>query len=135
MDIKRRRESDVRLTPCLQSLLRHTTVRARMISRRSPLTPPADVNLAHLRDLWRLQAGRCALSGIPMTHTTRPQDPHGRNVSLDRIASALNYTRGNVQLVCQDLNRMKHSLGEGDFEDYCAAVVLRRQSRRRRMSI
>ena len=69
-----------------------------------------------------------------MTHTGRPDDPHGRNVSLDRIDSRINYSVGNVQLVCQDLNRMKHSLSEEAFAEYCRAVVQHKRPRARRAS-
>ena len=105
-----------------------------MIAQRNPDAPPADVTIAHLETLWRSQGGTCALSGVPMTHTGRPHDPHGRNVSLDRIDSRINYSVGNVQLVCQDLNRMKHSLSEEAFAEYCQAVVQHKRPRARRAS-
>lgn len=66
-------------------------------------------------NLWHKQQGRCAVSGVVLTHH---KDGSGRkdfNASLDRISSEHGYTVDNVQLVCYRANLMKHNLSEDMF--------------------
>lgn len=58
--------------------------------------------------LWDEQNGKCAITGIQMTH--RKRDP--RAVSIDRIDSDKGYTGDNVQLICVFAN-----LGKRDFNN------------------
>lgn len=60
--------------------------------------------------LWDNQNGKCALSGVQMTHH---RDGSGRkefNASLDRIEPKGTYSKSNVQLVCYRVNIMRHIL-------------------------
>ncbi len=65
-------------------------------------------------DLWRLwesQGGKCALSWMPMTHIFHDLCA----VSIDRIDSSLGYVPGNIQLVCQWVNRAKNNHSNREF--------------------
>lgn len=69
--------------------------------------------------LWHEQGGRCAISGVIMTHQRDGAYGDGRkrdfNASIDRITASGPYTRKNVQLVANRVNTMKHTLGDDMF--------------------
>ena len=69
----------------------------------------------HLEDLWRKQAGRCALSGIIMTHHRDGLGTKDFNASIDRINGAIGYTNNNVQLACLRANLMRSTLSGTEF--------------------
>jgi hypothetical protein len=70
-------------------------------------------------DLWEMQGGKCALSGMLMTHqrdgTYGDRKKKEFNASIDRINPQGPYVRENVQLVAARVNTMKHTLGEDMF--------------------
>ena len=114
----------------MHKILGHTAVRARQIAERcGEGDAPCDVDIDHLLLLWRVQGGRCALSGRPMTHTLRAGDDRRWNVSLDRIDSSKVYARANCQLVCVAVNRAKHDLPENEFLEMCRQVVQHNSAR------
>jgi hypothetical protein len=70
-------------------------------------------------DMWEMQGGKCALSGMLMTHqrdgTYGDRKKKEFNASIDRINPNGPYVRENVQLVAARVNTMKHTLGEDMF--------------------
>ena len=59
------------------------------------------------------QSGRCALSGLRMTHEAHAD---GRfNVSIDRVDPGGPYNPENVRLVCKWCNSMKSNFSDSDF--------------------
>ena len=70
-------------------------------------------------DLWEMQDGKCALSGVLMTHqrdgTYGDRKKKEFNASIDRINPQGPYVRENVQLLAARVNTMKHTLGEEMF--------------------
>ena len=72
-----------------------------------------------LHQTWETQRGRCALSGVLMTHhrdgALGDGKPKDFNSSIDRINPQGPYSRENVQLVAARVNTMKHTLGEEMF--------------------
>jgi hypothetical protein len=70
-------------------------------------------------DMWEMQGGKCALSGMLMTHqrdgTYGDRKKKEFNASIDRINPQGPYVRENVQLVAARVNTMKHTLGEDMF--------------------
>ncbi len=97
----------------LNNLLQH----CKSAVKRGARTTEHDMRLEldDLVQLWVKQEGKCALSGVFLTHH---KDGSGRkdcNASIDRIANSKSYSKENVQLVCYRVNIMKHSLGEGEF--------------------
>ena len=69
--------------------------------------------------MWEMQDGKCALSGMLMTHqrdgTYGDRKQKDFNASIDRINPQGPYVRENVQLVAARVNTMKHTLGEEMF--------------------
>lgn len=45
------------------------------------------------------------------------------NISIDRINSSLGYVRGNVQFVCDVVNRMKQDLSQVELVLWCRRVL------------
>ena len=88
-----------------------------------------DAGVKYLMELWDKQRGLCAITGVPMTWgATEKSDMQtgkglGRTVSIDRINNAQTYRRGNIQLVCAQVNYMRSSLSVEDFVAWCAMVV------------
>ena len=80
------------------------------------------LDLVYLLDLYSKQHGLCALSGVEMTYIAGS----GRvntNISIDRIDSAVGYVRGNVQFVCDIVNRMKQDLPQAELFIWCSRVL------------
>jgi ribosomal protein S27AE len=69
----------------------------------------------HVVGLWHRQGGRCALSGVIMTHHKDGSGTKDFNASIDRINPEIGYHDGNVQLVAYRVNIMKHTLREDEL--------------------
>ena len=81
-----------------------------------------DIDLVYLLRVYEQQQGRCAISGVHMTYLAGS----GRvftNISIDRIDSSVGYVRGNVQFVCDVVNRMKQDLPQNEFVVWCRRVL------------
>jgi hypothetical protein len=81
-----------------------------------------DLDVLYVLDVYQKQNGRCALSGVEMTYNAGS----GRvntNISIDRIDSSVGYVRGNVQFVCDIVNRMKQDMSEVELLVWCARIL------------
>ena len=78
-----------------------------------------DLSADEVIELWEAQGGRCALSGVLMTHqrdgSYGDKKKKEFNASIDRINPSGPYTRDNVQLVANRINTMKHTLSQDMF--------------------
>lgn len=79
-------------------------------------------------DLYHQQDGRCAITGVRMTHIASTdglrsfsRNPH--NISIDRKRGTKPYVLDNIQLVCKRINLMKHTMSEGEFKLWCKRVI------------
>ena len=68
-----------------------------------------------LIDLWIAQEGRCALSGVVLTHHRDGSGKKDFNGSIDRINNLKGYHITNVQMVAYRVNIMKNTLPEDLF--------------------
>jgi len=68
-----------------------------------------------LIDIWEAQAGKCAISGVNMTHHIDGGGHKEFNASIDRINADQGYTPQNVQLVAYRINIMRHTLSMDMF--------------------
>lgn len=77
-----------------------------------------------LMDLYILQKGLCSLTGWFMTLDAPAMCNQIREaISIDRIDSRTGYIRGNVQLVCWQVNIAKHDLTSECFMNLCKSVI------------
>lgn len=63
-----------------------------------------DLDVKYLAELLVAQEGRCAISGMKMTHVAGDLCA----CSIDRLDLSMGHVKGNVQLVCLWVNRAKH---------------------------
>jgi hypothetical protein len=115
--LKTRNGSHPKLSPSFQSVVKQMVngLRAGAAARGIVFAIDED----DVCDIWLQQDGRCALTGIEMTCGKRDK----AKLSVDRIDSAANYTRDNVQLVCAAINVMKNDMPQNVFQAWCRAVV------------
>jgi hypothetical protein len=71
---------------------------------------PFDLDLDFLSNLWQHQNGRCAITGVEMTHIR--QDLCG--VRIDAIDTDKGFIKGNTQLICDGIKRMKRDMNNKD---------------------
>lgn len=90
--------------------------------RAKQLQVPFDLTIDFLKELWSLQSGCCAISGIPFEPGGFGKR-HPFSPSLDRKDSDLGYTKENVQWVANIVNYGKNEWGEDAFLKMCSAVV------------
>lgn len=100
----------------IRNLHHHIVKRSNRLNKSNRV----DVNISyeHLLSIYHSQQGKCALSGLPMSHQFK--DP--RSISVDRIDSTNGYVVGNVQLVCKAFNLMKNNMTQDEtkriLDDY-----------------
>ena len=73
------------------------------------------INEQDLIDLWIAQNGRCALSGVVLTHHRDGSGKKDFNGSIDRTNNLKGYHKTNVQMVAYRVNIMKNTLPEDLF--------------------
>ena len=82
-----------------------------------------DLTLEDLMDLWHTQQGKCAKTGITMTHL-KGAGRIDTNVSVDRIDNNIKeYNKDNIQHVCYRYNMMKHNQDEKNLKMWCNAIL------------
>ena len=82
------------------------------------------LSLEYILDLYNLQNGKCALSGVELTFIkVNDGIKIHTNLSIDRIDSNLGYQIGNIQLVCAIVNIMKSTLSSSEFIWWCKRVT------------
>jgi len=84
-----------------------------------------DISIEFVDKLFKLQNGKCALSGLdiflPTSDEARILGNH--TASLDRIDPTLGYLENNVQFVHKWVNFMKQNLQQEEFLFLCSKVV------------
>jgi len=100
-----------------ETYLKNLLVHARSAAKRGTRTTDHEFFITNedLYRLWEKQEGKCALSGVFLTHHKDGSGVRDCNASIDRISNSKSYSKDNVQLVCYRVNLMKHTLSEGDF--------------------
>lgn len=81
-----------------------------------------ELSLDFLKELWQKQQGKCAITGLQMTHIIL-QGRLKTNLSIDRIDSNKGYTIDNTQLVCVAINIMKSTLTMNELK-YFSNLIL-----------
>lgn len=103
-----------RTSSTYQSFLRnlYTKSRSAVVTKNRTKDHVWEITADDLIDLWEKQGGRCALSGVYLTHHIDGSGHKEYNASLDRISQDIGYTTTNIQLVCYRVNILKHTLPE-----------------------
>jgi hypothetical protein len=84
-----------------------------------------DINIEYLNELFELQNGKCAISGLdiilPRSDESRSTGEY--TASLDRKNSNLGYIKNNLQWVHKWVNKMKQNLQEDEFLYLCSLIT------------
>jgi hypothetical protein len=104
---------------CFDQMWYRISARARNLDRE------INIDKQYVLDLFNLQKGKCALTGLDISIATgRDNFMHGKSTaSLDRIDSSKGYIKGNVQWVHKYINRMKSNFSQKQFIELCTAVA------------
>lgn len=88
----------------------------RRFSRKK--TIPFDLDLDYVDDLWNRQQGRCAISGVQMTHKRKDLV----SARIDTINAEKGFIKGNVQLVCDGIKRMKRDMADDEVRRFVSEI-------------
>lgn len=78
------------------------------------------IKVKDIEDVFLRQDRRCALTGWPLSFSTKPTQT---TASVDRIDSLKGYTRSNIQIVHKKVNRAKMDHTETDLYQICKAIT------------
>jgi len=83
-----------------------------------------DLDLAHLKELWEKQNGKCAITKVDL----KLESSYNKNyqASLDRIDSSKGYVKNNVRYISVSANWLKNNLDDthvNEFIQICRMVV------------
>ena len=106
----------------VKQFLTRALIRIKRWSIANPNKPSAvcSIDIEHLLELWTLQAGRCAMTGIPMTHRYNSLIA----VSVDRIENDVGHITGNIQLVCKAVNLAKNKHSNTELVEFLCLLVV-----------
>ncbi len=109
-----KRQTEARVSDTYRSFLNNLFNQSKSNNKKSR-NLDWKITLDDLIALWEKQEGRCAISGIFLTHHKDGTGHKEYNVSIDRITSTRGYTPQNTQLVCYRANLLKSNLPEDMF--------------------
>ncbi len=84
------------------------------------------IDQQYLLELYDVQQGLCALSGIKMTWATGKMSP--TSISVDRIDQAKGYIEGNVRLVCVAINAFRSTMSDQEMLKMARALIATMES-------
>lgn len=73
-------------------------------------------------DLLKQQNYKCAFTGVELTCILVKGDVCKTNASIDRIDPKGEYTKGNIQLVCVAVNKLRVDMSVNEYIDWCRKV-------------
>lgn len=82
---------------------------------------PFSLTINDLKEIWKTQNGRCAISGVQMTWG------RGRfqltSVSVDRIDNSVGYIKGNIRFICHSVNVFRSVGTDEEMIEMARAIV------------
>lgn len=81
-----------------------------------------NLTASQIWDIYEKQDGKCALSGVQMTHFRTHGEEGEANISIDRIDPEGLYVLANIQLVCKRVNYMKHNKDQKTFLNWVGLI-------------
>lgn len=87
-----------------------------------------NITVDQIYELFLTQNGKCSYSNIELYFHQMGELPTKTTASLDRIDSFKGYTIDNIQWVHKDINRMKMTLNEDIFVNYCHLISSHRKT-------
>lgn len=99
--------------------IKHSIASAKKRARISGIEFALDFEM--MKQIYDQQNGKCAITGMTLTHNTNESHITARthsNMSIDRIDSNKGYTEDNVQWVCVWVQISKSDWNQTDFEKW-----------------
>lgn len=82
-----------------------------------------EVEIENVWELFELQNGRCAISGLPIQLVKDYTNNRKLNTaSLDRIDNSKGYIQGNIQWVHREINMMRRNMSMKKFLYFCRTI-------------
>jgi len=91
--------------------------------RRKVFTEEGCVTPELLKEIWNAQDGKCAVTGIQMTHIQGSGFRVWTNVTVDRINPDEGYKLNNIRLVCRAVNYMKAAMTDQEMMQWAALIL------------
>lgn len=91
--------------------------------RREFTTSEGCVTLDVLKELWANQEGKCAVSGVLLTHIQGQGFRVWTNVTIDRIDNDRGYSKDNIRLVCRAVNYMKAAMSDDEMLRWASLIL------------
>lgn len=104
-------------------LIRHKSNGRNGSKRRQAFTYEGEITLETLHGMWYEQDGKCAVTGVPMTHIQGEGFRVWTNVTIDRINPDIGYVIENTRLVCRAVNYMKAAMTDEQMFQWCRAIL------------
>jgi hypothetical protein len=122
--IRRSQEHDSRSPKNFLAMLARSTKRAsrQRGKRRGPDFSMDALDTIFLMELFDRQAGRCAVTGLTMTHQ-RDIGRFSENISIDRLDSTKGYERNNIRLVCAAVNLMRQEMTDDELRLWANRII------------
>lgn len=108
----------------IRHLMHHITKQSNyrkvVLHKKHPASLDVNIDYEYLMELWAKQNGRCVITNLPMVHHWNSM----LSISIDRVDSSKGYVKGNVQLVCQAINRLKNNNANEDVEAFLESCFI-----------
>lgn len=90
-----------------------------------------NIDINYLWNLFEKQNETCNLSSLKISLIGRDRHLKGKEqtASVDRIDNSKGYIEGNVQWVHKEINRMKGSLNQNEFIEFCKIIATHNQEK------
>lgn len=92
-------------------------------NRSKKLGLECNVDDNYLWNLYVIQNGKCAISGVDIKFSTRVSKPLDSTASPDRIDSNKGYIKGNIQWIHKAIQPMKMDLPQDEFIEWCRTII------------
>lgn len=103
----------------IDGILKNRLQTAKTKSTKREIYFDKSLTIDYLKDIYNQQEGKCALSGKLLECGKL----NNKTLSIDRIDSEKGYEKGNIQLVCWAVNRMKQDIPQEEFFNWCQKIV------------
>ncbi len=104
-------------------IIRHKSNGRNGSKRRREFTEQGNLTLDVVNELWEQQDGKCAVTGVQLTHIQGSGFRVWTNVTVDRTDPDKGYTRDNIRLVCRAVNYMKAALSDEEMLKWAALIL------------
>lgn len=91
--------------------------------RRREYSENSCITAEFLTEMWAKQDGKCAVTGVPMTHIQGQGRKIWTNVTVDRVDCEIGYVADNCRLVCRAVNYMKNAMTDKEMLQWCALIL------------